>query len=51
MQLPAISLCAIGLTFLETVSLSGDNLVQCRQITEEAHVGPDLGGQVCDSVV
>lgn len=43
MQLPAFSPCATDLTSLETVSLSGDNLVQCRQITEEAHLGPDSG--------
>ena len=43
MQLPAFSPRATDLTFLETVSLSGDNLVQCRQITEEARLGPAPG--------
>lgn len=50
-QLPAFSPYSVDLTFLETVSLPGDNLVKYQQITEEAYVGLDPGvGQVCNSV-
>lgn len=50
-QLPAFSPYSVDLTFLETVSLPGNNLVKYQEITEEAYVGLDPGvGQVCISV-